>query len=178
MKDIIGYEGLYGVTTCGKVWSYKTKIFLKSDNNRGYLRVRLCKDGKKKAYLIHRLVGQTYIPNPENKEQINHKNGIKTDNYIGNLEFCTRSENAQHAWSIGLNKPSDKQKLTASKIGKIYGKLNAKPVFQLEKYTNKFVKLWDSLCDIEKELGINRGNISKCCLGKVKSVGGYIWKYK
>lgn len=95
MRDIEGYEGLYAVTSCGKVWSYKSKKFLKPfPNNWGYLQVKLCKDGKKKNYYIHRLVGQAFIPNPDNLETIDHINWKITENNVNNLQWLSREENA------------------------------------------------------------------------------------
>lgn len=94
MRDIKGFEGLYAVTSCGKVYSYKTKRFLRPCMaGRGYLRVNLVKDGKKFKKYVHRLVADAYIPNPEHKPQVNHKNENKTKNYVNNLEWCTNQEN-------------------------------------------------------------------------------------
>ena len=74
MKDIVGYEGEYAITRDGKVWSYKRNKFLKcSDNGKGYYQINLYKNGKGKNYLIHRLVAEAYIPNPEGLPQVNHR---------------------------------------------------------------------------------------------------------
>lgn len=95
MKDIKGYEGLYAITSCGKVYSYKRKRFLKPfDNGLGYLKVFLCKDGKKKQHYLHRLVAETYLDNPNNYPQVNHKDENKSNNSVNNLEFCTVEYNA------------------------------------------------------------------------------------
>ena len=79
---------------------------MKLSIKRGYYEVGLRKNGIKKYYLVHRLVAQEFIPNPENKPQINHKNGIKTDNFIENLEWVTNSENILHAYRVLGRKPS------------------------------------------------------------------------
>lgn len=89
-----------GLTITG-LGSIKKKITLQYDKD-GYLSCGLYKDGTKYYCRVHRLVGETYIPNPENKLQINHINGIKCDNRIINLEWCTASENVQHAYNTGL----------------------------------------------------------------------------
>ena len=108
MKEIEGYEGLYSVTIDGRVWSHKRKNRLKGKwlkprkDKDGYMIISLCKDGKTKDKKIHRLIGQAYILNPENKPQINHLSGIKTDNRISNLNWTTNKENHTHARKIGL----------------------------------------------------------------------------
>lgn len=95
MKDIKGYEGLYAITSCGKVYSYKRKRFLRPfDNGLGYLKVFLCKDGKKKQYYLHRLVAEAYLENPNNYPQVNHRDENKSNNCVNNLEFCTVEYNA------------------------------------------------------------------------------------
>jgi hypothetical protein len=108
MKDIKGYEGLYAVTKDGRVWAYpkyNRKIgrfrSLCHDPN-GYPWVALSKDGKIKRYRVHRLVAQTHISNPHNAPCVNHIDGIKTNNNVGNLEWCTKIENNRHARAIGL----------------------------------------------------------------------------
>lgn len=94
MKDIKGYEGLYAITSCGKVWSYRSNKFLKPKVNKsGYLQVSLYKNYEVKNPYIHRLVAEAYIPNPENKPQINHLNEQKDCNWVKNLEWCTAKEN-------------------------------------------------------------------------------------
>lgn len=94
MRDIKGYEGLYGITSCGRVYSYRAKRFLKPwKNNKGYLLAGLCKDGKKKHHLIHRLVAEAYLDNPENKPCISHLDENPLNNYVNNLSWATYEEN-------------------------------------------------------------------------------------
>ena len=114
MKDIPGYEGRYAITEDGRVWSHpkmstgcmrymkKGKWLKPSKRSLGYFFVSL---GEKNQILIHRLVALTYLPKIEGKQYVNHKNGIKTDNSVANLEWCTFSENIKHAHSTGLIKP-------------------------------------------------------------------------
>ena len=119
MKDILGFEGRYAITSCGKVYSYKAKKFLKPRVDKdGYLAVSLSCGGRnhKKYCFIHRLVALAYIPNPENKPTVNHKDEIKSHNYVGNLEWMTmaeqnvygtRLERVSHNYT--LNKRRDRQ---------------------------------------------------------------------
>ena len=100
MKDIKGYEGLYAITSCGRVWSYRSKKFLKPSKDRtGYLTVGLRLNGKQDRRYIHRLVAEAYIPNPAALPQVNHKDEIKSHNYINNLEWCSAQYN--RAYSSG-----------------------------------------------------------------------------
>lgn len=104
-KEIKGYEGLYEVSTEGQIkslakehrYGFKYDRILRGrPDKEGYLRVNLCKNGKVKDYRIHRLVGFAFIPNPNNKETINHKNKIVNDNRVDNLEWMTMEENNNH----------------------------------------------------------------------------------
>lgn len=94
MIDIPGYEGLYAVTSCGKIWSHKRKIFLVPEAHRnGYLSVTLCKNGVNKRLLVHRLVAAVYVDNPHNYSEVNHKDETRSNNCANNLEWCTRQYN-------------------------------------------------------------------------------------
>ena len=158
MKDIKGYEGLYAVTSCGKVYSYKSKKFLKpKDNGYGYLFVTLCKDGKMKKYKVHRLVAMAYLPNPENLPQINHKDENKANNCLQNLEWCDASYN--------INYGTHNKKVSNSL---------KKPILQYDLDGN-FIREWPSARDVGKEV---RSNIGYCLRGRNKTAYGYIWKYK
>ena len=117
-RQIAGYEGIYEISTFGRIRSlpkyrktkYNTKALYKGVvlkpilQQNGYVYANLHKSNKPKLFRIHRLVAIAFIPNSENKPQINHKNGIKTDNSVVNLEWVTASENVKHAYKNGLSR--------------------------------------------------------------------------
>ena len=149
MKDIKNYEGIYGITTEGDVYSYKRKKFLKpADNGTGYLFVILHKDGKVKNHYVHRLVAEAYLPNPENLPQVDHIDGNKMHNFLNNLQWITNRDNVRK----GRNKP----------------------ILQYDLDGN-FIREWSSAMDVGKEV---RTNICKCLKCRYKTAYGYIWKYK
>jgi len=118
-KDIDGYEGLYKVSNIGNVKSLKfgkEKILKNHLGVLGYYKVSLCNDSKSKSFYIHSLVAKSFILNLNNKPQVNHINGIKTDNIINNLEWCTAKENIQHAHDKGLIKTSKGESRDFSKL--------------------------------------------------------------
>jgi len=93
--DIPGYESLYWLDTVGNVFSVKRNIFMKPVKINGYIRVGLTKNNKEKKYLVHRLVAMTYLDNPDNLPCVNHKNCIRDDNRVENLEWCSNLYNNQ-----------------------------------------------------------------------------------
>lgn len=112
VKDVKGYEGLYLIDSLGNVVSCprvqgthfvnKYRIIGTKTNRLGYKEVALCKDGKMKTVLLHRLIALHFIENPDNLPCVNHKNGIKADNRLENLEWCTKSQNTKHAYDNNL----------------------------------------------------------------------------
>ena len=158
MKDIKGYEGLYAITSCGKVWSYRNKKFLKPyTNDDGYLLITLWKKGRGNTYKVHRLVSEAYIPNPENLPQINHRDENKTNNCLQNLEWCDASYNTNYGTCI--ERRSSKYK---------------KPILQYDLDGN-FIREWSSATDVGREL---KSNICNCLKGKLPSAYGFKWFYK
>ena len=150
MKDIIGYEGLYAITSCGKVWSYRSKKFLKPlSNNKGYLFVQLRKNGNYENKLIHRFVAEAYLPNPSNYDTVDHIDFDITNNCVNNLQWMSRHENSRK-----------KRNARGEKI-----------------YCLENKKIYDSQTQAAKELGLNQGNISRVCRGILKQTGGYHFKF-
>jgi len=181
-KDVIGFEGLYMVSNMGNVKSlnrwiefanngtrakhlYKGRL-LRPRIVRGYSVVSLCKNGKADQRKVHRLVAQAYIPNPENKPEVNHKNGIKGDNSVGNLEWSTRKENQQHAFDNKLQL-----------MGKGPDCFNSIPISQFTK-DGTWVRDWWGVSEAHRELGISISSISACTLGHLKTSAGFIWRKK
>ena len=171
-KDIEGYEG-YKVSNLGRIKSLnynhtgKEKILKLRLNSDGYYYVFLCKNGEMKNFKVHRLVALSFIPNPENKECIDHINGIKVDNRVENLRWCTQKEN--------MNYPLAKKNISQSQIN---NPKKSKTVLQLDINTRKIINEFPSAMEACRQTGISFQNISACCNGKLKTSGNYIWKYK
>lgn len=177
-KDIKGYSGLYRISSLGRIRSYSKqfKLFhggkvktkgrlLKCFNRGGYLIIVLRKDNKRKTHSKSRLVGKTFVSNPFNKPEINHKNGIKTDDRAANIEWSTKSENIRHAYKVLKRKPSN------------YLKENnrPKPVKQIDPKLNELMARFTSINQASNVTRISRHHIGRCVNGKRKLAGGYLW---
>ena len=155
MKDINGYEGLYAITSCGKIWSYRRNRFLKArDKGDGYVKVTLTdRNGKTTDRSIHRLVAEAYIPNPDNLPEVNHRNEDKAKNNIQNLEWCTRQYNNSYGTRL-------------SKFAKAVGK----GVVCLETGIS-----YESASAAGRTLGINISTISRATRCPNYTAKGYHW---
>lgn len=153
MKLISEIEGLeqfegYGITSCGKVWSFKSNRFLTpSRDKKGYLTVRISASrGNQKTVKIHRLVALAYIPNPDNLETVDHKDENKDHNYVNNLRWMSRGENKSRSWSKSVK---------CIETGEIF----------------------KSLAEAEEKTGINRSLICRVCRGERNSTHNFHFEY-
>jgi len=170
--DIKGYEGAYSITKDGQIFSWKNckdgipKEIKQSKKNNGYWQVKLYKNNIRKYYITHRLVAMTFIENPNNKREVNHIDGDKDNNKYSNLEWVTSSENQKHAFRLGL------QKISKGADSKCSIKIN-----QLTK-DGLFVKKWDSINEVKRELGFNSFWIISCCKKRKKYNTAYKFKWE
>jgi len=183
-KDIPGYEGFYQISNLGKVRSLNR--YVKSKNNSikllkskrmtisiydvGYEYICLSKKGKRIKHKIHRLVALAFIPNPNNKPEVNHINGIKHDNNYLNLEWATSSENQQHAYRTGLQIPQ-KNVRTGIKNS------NSKQVLKYDLHGELLDEYECARIAAEKHMVATSSITESCRTGKIK-VRGFVWKYK
>jgi len=171
-KDIQGYEGLYQVSNLGGVKNIKygrlKKILI---NSNGYYIASLYKNNKLKQKRVHQLIAIAFIPNPNNYKEINHKNGIKLDNRIENLEWVSRLENVNHAYRTGLITRKQIEKATNSMKEKIQ-----KPILQLKNgiVLNEF----KGTNDAGRILNIHPTLIYKNLKRKIKHTHGFTFEYK
>lgn len=202
-RPVVGYEGLYEVSNFGRVKSLarkvpsrgnglrpvKERILIAHKNGKGYMNVILCLNGKTHKHgLVHRLVAEAFIPNPEGKPNIDHIDCDPLNNCVWNLRWCTQKENCNNATSRhrdSLAKTGEKNPMYGKRNEQIH---NARKVACFTK-DGEYVATYPSASEAERQTGIRSGLIRECALGKVrldkrygtcyetKSAGGYIWRY-
>lgn len=182
-KDIKGYEGLYQVSNLGRVKSLdryvahknnsirfiESKIKNQTVNQSGYLVTHLCKNSKSSSFLVHRLVAQTFIHNPNNLPEVNHKDEVKTNNCVDNLEWC------DHYYNSNYGTRTERLRPHLNKVRKKSNDVLSKTVHQ---YTldGVLINTYKSTRATAK-YGFCPPSVARCCRGVHKTYKGYIWKY-
>lgn len=157
IKDYPNYLVCYD----GRIYSLKNNLFVKPyKSNNGYNCVCLWNNGKKKLFLIHRIVAEAFIPNKYNFTEINHKDFNVNNNCVDNLEWCSREYNLQYSANAGRTKG-----------------FVCRKICQFDRFGN-FIKDWNSIKEAAIAIGSDISTISKCCKNKAKTCKGFIFKYK
>ena len=168
--DGIIYEGLYKVSNLGKILNLnyrntgRAELMTPVDNGTGYLKIQLWKNGKPKTCLVHRLVAQTFIPNPNNLPQVNHIDQDKTNNRVENLEWKSPKGNCNHG--------TRNERIAKANTNGI----RSKKVLQLS-LSGELIREWDSASECGRN-GFSQGDVSECCNGKRKTYKGFRFMYK
>lgn len=184
-KNIEGYEGRYQISSHGRVKSLERianhiggsrkvcERIMKSTRagSKGkYRGVHLYKNRQPAQFLIHRLVARAFIPNPNNKSEVNHIDGNPSNNHVSNLEWCSPAENNQHAYKMGLKSPPNKDRLGAHNH-------SSKAVLQCS-LQGDVIREFGGTREAHRITGIHFSSINQCARGIRKTAGGFIWKYK
>jgi hypothetical protein len=187
-KPVVGYEGLYEVSDCGNIrslgtykyshklckpiWVNRIRYTRKCVDKKGYVYTGIGNKAQnnRKTVKLHRLVAEAFIPNPLHKPEINHLNGIKDDNRVENIEWCTPSENQKHAYRSGLSYCTE---LRLKKFMK-NRKVNDIPVAQIK--NGKTINIFPSMQTAANKMNVDRSVISRCCSREQITAAGYQWK--
>lgn len=190
-RDVVGYEGLYQVSNLGRIKGQPRvtsfgnrqkriplRILRPLVSKRGYYVVGLSRDGVTKNHNIHRLVAEAFIPNPHKKRVIDHIDTNRLNNSIDNLRWCTDKENSNNP----ITKEKNRRNCKAMWKNGVFENRDNMTYRQVAQYTKDgtLIKVWDSIIDASRELGIDSSSITKVCLGANshrKTAGGFIWKH-
>lgn len=176
-NEVEGFEGIYDISNCGRIrvrdrliscdkWEFirKGRIMKPTPSGRDYLAVNLTNGLIKKRDYVHIMVAKAFVQNPDNKPQVNHKDGDKSNNHYTNLEWATSQENINHAFENNLNKHVQKN-----------DKHRSKPVLQLSP-NMEIIKRFPSISQVNRDLGFRVPNIVKAIKDQIQS-HGYFWAY-
>lgn len=180
------YSNYYLVSNYGDVYSIRRDKCLTPKMNLGYFHVVLSVDGIAQNYSVHRLVALAFIPNPENKPTVNHINEIKTDNYVGNLEWATHLEQNVHGtriaramehtdWKARTQK-MDYEQIAAKHNYYEINRMQMKSVIQMDLDDTPIAR-FDGISQAARALGIRPSHICCCLKGRRRTCAGYKWKY-
>ena len=164
-RDIRGFEGYYRISNDGLVFSVRKGKVLKTSRCNGYEIITLYVNNRAKTFLVHRLVADAFIPNPNNYPCVNHKDEARTINHVENLEWCTYKYNNNYGTCRERNSKNHMNHKSLSKA-----------VLCLK--DGVVVKEYPSAREAERQTKIKNQNISKCCYGQTYTAGGYEWKFK
>jgi hypothetical protein len=174
---IKGFPG-YEVSSDGRIRSFagwkgrgtlQARIISQGHTANGYAKVVICNGLVKKTASVHRLVAEAFLPNEGGKRTVNHKNGIKDDNRVCNLEWATQGENIRHAYQTGLRKPSERQKKSVVDRYR-------KPVLMMND-DGEILRSFESATEAERQTGVCHQDILKCCKKLLKHAKGFVWRY-
>lgn len=186
-KDIKGYEGLYQVSSLGRVKSlkrefysgmnyqlkksYPERILKKRYTKTGYVYVGLSKKGDVRKFKVHRLVAMAFLPNPHNKSCVDHTNGVRDDNRLENLRWVDASQN--------MRNPHTVKSVARAKMGENNPmKKKCRPVQQIDFETGKIIAEYAGVKEAARRLSTDSGDISRCCNGKKLKHKGFVFRFK
>ena len=173
-KDIKGYEGKYMISNLGNVMSMdyqntkKPKLLTPIKHHMGYLIVHL---GQHKIRMIHTLVAEAFIQQPDGKKYVNHIDGNKQHNTVDNLEWVTSKENMNHAIRTGLRNPHENNHPKGKDV------VNSRAIYQYSK-DHQLIKKWDCISDAARHIGCKPASIVNNAAGRTKTLHGYLWRYE
>lgn len=175
-KDIPGYEGHYQASNCGNIRSLNymghkgnVRVLKNHFTYDGYPIVPLMLNKTKKTIAVHILVAKTFIDNPNNKPQVNHIDGVKTNNCISNLEWVTCKENVQHSIKTGLRNSKNRKYLHGDEH------YASKTIYQYD-LSGNLVKKWDCISEAARRYSCSPCTLINCSKGRIKSCKGYMWR--
>jgi hypothetical protein len=169
-KNVVGYEGLYLISSHGRVFSVRSNRTIKTAETRGgYYNVELNLNGKSEKKFVHRLVAEAFIENPHNFPIVNHKDENPSNNHVENLEWCTYKYNVNYGDCIEKRVRNTRRRRGADAP-------NSKNVYQFDLNGN-LVAEYVSCAEAAQKTGFSHKSISKGCTGRLKVYKGYVWSY-